>query len=75
MRVFSVIRNKEDGTKYEQGHLIDGVVFDDETVVIRWRSETPSTAIYQCWSDFYKLHIESHPDYNSEIIWRKISEE
>ncbi|KKM94418.1 hypothetical protein LCGC14_1198390 [marine sediment metagenome] len=69
MRVFKVIRNKEDGTKYEKGHLIDGIEFDDGTVVIKWRSNRSSVAIYQNYNDFYELHIGAHPEYNSKVVF------
>lgn len=74
MRAFSVIRKKKNGTYYEVGHLIDGVEFEDGTVVIRWRSKMGSTAIYKNLNDFSTIHIEDHPEYNSELIWRKIEE-
>lgn len=72
MKVFKVVRNKEGGSKYEVGHLIDGVEFDDGTVVIRWRSDIGSTAIYKCWDDFYKIHIGDHQEYNAELIWKRV---
>ena len=70
IRTFKVIRNKPDGTEYEVGHLLDGVVFEDGTCVIRWRSEVRSTSIFKSFDEFNKIHgEEGHPEYNSQIIW------
>lgn len=69
--MFRLIRKKD---ALILGHVLDGVIFDDGTTVIRWDSETPSTAIYNTFEDFKLLHIGNHPNYESEIQYYEIGE-
>ena len=67
MRVFTIIRQADESGVSGTGRVLDGIVFDDGTTVVRWRTATASTAIYKTYEDFYYIHIESHPD-NLTII-------
>jgi hypothetical protein len=76
MRVFSVIRNKKDGTNFEKGHIIDGIIFDDDETVIRWKTDLKSTSIFRNFEHFSRIHgSKGHPEYNSEIIYYKLVKE
>lgn len=44
-----------------------GVVFNDGTVVIRWMTARPSTAIFASMADLFAVH--GHPEYGSIIVW------
>jgi len=61
MRVFRVDRRSDESGVSGIGHVIDGVVFDDGTVVIRWRTDMASIAIYKTFQEFKAIHIDSHP--------------
>lgn len=75
MRVFSVIRNKKDGSKFEKGHIIDGIIFDDGITVIRWKSDTGSTSIFNDFEHFDRIHgSKGHAEYDSDIIFYNIEE-
>ena len=67
MKIFRVDRKADESGVSGAGHVIDGVIFDDGTVIIRWRTDMASTAIYKNYAEFYKIHIESHPQ-NESIV-------
>jgi len=68
MDKFEVIRNKKNGTKYEIGKLIEGVIFSDGTVVIHWLSDISSISIFKNFDEFDKIHgDQGHPEYNTKI--------
>lgn len=69
MRMFKVIRNQDESGISGTGHVIDGVVFDDGTTVIKWLSDRSSIAIYKTFEDFKFLHIDSHPTNDTEIVF------
>lgn len=51
------------------GHVLDGVVFPGGKTVIRWRSDKPSTAIFDTFRQFEKVHVAQHG--KSKIVWIK----
>lgn len=80
MKVFKVIRIEDETGVSGTGHIINGVVFDNGTVVIRWRTPMWSIAIYNNWEEFKKIHIDSHPSNETiheiqEVEWLQWSEE
>ncbi len=48
------------------GIVAEGVKFSDGTIAIRWKSEYPSTVVWQSIEDAIKVH--GH-DGKTEIIW------
>lgn len=40
------------------GHVADGVVFEDGTVVIHWRGERTSTVVWDSLDD--AIHVHAH---------------
>jgi len=74
MLVFKVIRQEDESGISGTGHVIDGIIFDNGKVVIQWRTEMTSIAIYESYEEFYAIHIASHPENESidiicEIDW------
>ena len=67
MKIFRVDRIHDESNVSGTGHVINGVVFDDGTTVINWRTDTSSIAIYNSFEDFKKIHIDSHPT-NETIV-------
>ncbi len=63
--VFKVFRKADESEVSGIGHVIDGIIFDNKKVVICWRTEMSSIAIYESFKHFYKIHIESHPQNES----------
>ena len=70
-RPFYMVRPYDESGVSGTGKVLDGVVFPDGTTVIRWCvKEMPNcTAIYDSYSAFKRIHIESHPDNRTEIYW------
>lgn len=48
---------------------LQGVVFDDGKVVVRWLTAHRSTTVWDSWDDFRAIHITIHPDYGTKIVW------
>lgn len=46
---------------------LQGVHFDDDTVVVRWFTLEHSTAIFPSWTMFEQIH--GHPEYGTRIEW------
>ena len=67
MKYFAVAREYDESGVSGTGHIIDGVIFDDGTVVIKWLTEMSSIAIYRSFEEFKAIHIDSHPK-NESII-------
>jgi hypothetical protein len=54
-------KNAPDAPQFE------GVVFEDGTVAIRWRTAKRSTSFWDSMEDMLAIH--GHPEYGSEIVW------
>ena len=61
MKFFKVHRKFDETNVSGVGHVIDGAIFSDGTVVIQWLTPTSSMAIYKSYEDFKAIHIDSHP--------------
>lgn len=58
----------EDGYAAPLGEpQLEGVVFTDGKVAIRWRTPTASISIWDSFNDFLIIH--GHPEYASDIVW------
>lgn len=75
MRRFMLIRNEDTTGTSGVGHVADGVVFDDGTVAMRWRTETRSTALYDSIEAVTKIHghdgktVVSYHDDGGPTVW------
>ena len=67
MKYFKVIRVSDESGVSGIGHVLDGVVFNDGTTVIKWLTEMSSIAIYKNFEEFKAIHIDSHPTNESRI--------
>lgn len=75
-RVFTMVRNADKSGVSGTGRVLDGVVFHNGQVVVCWRTDIDaakhgdsSIGIYPSWEAFKHIHISSHPDNKTEIIW------
>lgn len=71
MKTFHIIRNHDESGISGTGKVLEGVVFEDGTTVIRWctKHNPNSTAIYNEFKHFKHLHIDCHPNNETEIVW------
>lgn len=75
---FSVIRNFDENGISGVGRVLDGIVFHNGKVVVCWRTDAPnseslhghsSISLYDSFKGFKLIHIDSHPDNKTEIVW------
>lgn len=68
---FYMTRDADESGVSGTGKVLEGVVFSDGTTVIRWcTGHAPnSTAIYNSFEDFKKIHVDSHPTNGTRFIW------
>ena len=69
MRRFKVIRPIDITGISGTGHVIDGIVFDDGTTIIKWRTQYSSITIFKSFEEFKYIHIDCHPENKTEIIF------
>ncbi len=72
MRTFTLERVNDESGVSGTGIVLEGTVFQDGKVVIRWLAGhvgAQSTAIYDSWHDFSRIHIDSHPTNGSLVQW------
>ena len=56
VRRFLLVREKDHTGRSGVGHVAEGVVFSDGTVVLRWTSQTRTTGIYSSIDDVTRIH-------------------
>lgn len=44
-------------------------VFSDGRVAQRWLTQTGSMVWWDSWENLCKVHIYSHPDYGTKVVW------
>jgi hypothetical protein len=59
MRRFTLTRVDDVNGVSGCGVVADGVVFTDGAVVLRWRSDTPSTVLYNRLEDMSRVHLHN----------------
>lgn len=78
MRLFTVYRRavqpgteRWDAVAYNQPEdaQVQGVVFDDGKLACRWLTVHRSTVVWDSYADFHAIHIGTHPDYGTEVVW------
>lgn len=69
MKLFHMIRNKDESGVSGTGKVLQGVVFDDGVTVVKWLVPSYSIGIYDTFGSFESAHIDSHPTNDTEIAW------
>jgi hypothetical protein len=74
LRRFRLYRRKPPETHTAGGYAnapdeaqLEGVVFSDGTVAVRWLTPLRSTSVWPDFETFDKVH--GHPEYDSELRW------
>lgn len=73
MGVFKLVRDDDVTGVSGTGHVADGIQFHDGTVVVRWRGETPTTAIHQDLDSVKRIHLHEGRT-RLEWIWTRTEE-
>lgn len=61
MRMFTMHRGWDESGVSGIGNVLEGCIFSDGTVVLRWTSEPCSTVVWDSWDDFWTIHVAAHP--------------
>ena len=76
-RLFTVVRRQDTGRVSGTGRVMDGVIFHNGWVAVCWRTDVDAAAhghasmsFYPSFESFRFIHIESHPDNKTEIIFQ-----
>lgn len=51
---------------------LEGCIFEDGTVAVRWLTELRSHSIWDSFETFEKVH--GHPEYKSRIEWLEVTQ-
>lgn len=77
-KLFSLVRGNDESGVSGVGRVLDGVLFHTGQVVICWRTDVQaaqhgfsSLGIYPTWEAFTFIHIDSHPDNLSHIVFEE----
>lgn len=49
---------------------LEGAVFSDGKVAVRWLTPNRSTVVWDSFEDFEAVHVSNHPDYGTDIVWQ-----
>ena len=69
LRTFTMLRHGDESGVSGIGRVLNGVIFHNGACVISWCSEVSSSVNYDSFEDFERVHITSHPENKSEIVW------
>lgn len=56
MMLFELVRNEDPSGVSGLGVIAQGVMYDDETVALRWRGHSPSTAVWDSLEKVLAVH-------------------
>jgi len=75
-KMFTVIRHFDATGISGVGRIVDGIIFHTGQVVVCWRSDInesklgySSISIYPSWEAFRQIHIDSHPENQTEVLF------
>ena len=51
------------------GIVLEGTIYSDGTCTVRWLTAGGSTAVYESFERFRKIHVDSHPNNNTEFVF------
>jgi hypothetical protein len=79
--LFTLIRHQDESGVSGTGRVLDGVIFHTGQVVICWRTDLEdeegfsSITVYPSWEAFEHVHVEPHPEEQTEILTQDVSQE
>ena len=78
MRTFEMFRGADESGVSGTGKVLEGCVFTDGTVVLRWTTERAenSTVVWEQtpgasgWERFVSVHIRPHPENRTRVVFQ-----
>lgn len=74
MKVFKMIRKNDTSGVSGTGHVLTGIIFDDGITVVQWHSKSSSIGIWKKYEDFLSVHVLSHPENLTEIVFHDVKQ-
>lgn len=68
-QVFEMIRHADETGVSGTGSVGYGTILSSGAVLFEWFGATPSENRYPSFDAFLAVHVDSHPDNNTEIRW------
>jgi hypothetical protein len=69
VQIFEMIRHNDDSGISGTGVVAEGCVFSTGKTIVQWLGATPCIHAWDSFAAFKKIHIDSHPDNNTELVW------
>ncbi len=66
---FLMKRNHDETGMSGTGIVAEGCVFSNGKCAVTWRSSKPCVQVWDTFEAFREVHIDHHPDNDTEIIW------
>lgn len=68
-KAFDMIRHGDETGTSGTGLVLSGVIFPDGVVTVRWstKDNPNSTVVYDSFEDFKAIHIDAHPNNETEL--------
>lgn len=64
-----MIRNHDSTGVSGIGKVLEGVEFSNKFVITHWFGKFESINTYKDFDSFLAIHVRSHPDNGTEVIW------
>ena len=75
IEVFHMIRNQDESGVSGTGHVATGIVWPNQSVTLRWNTDSPTITIFESFEDFKRVHVDNHPKNETEFKWLTIEDE
>lgn len=69
MNSFTVDRGHDESGVSGTGVVIEGVVFSDGRVVLKWLTDPCSIVMWDNFEDFWKINVASHPSNKTRVVF------
>ena len=69
---FTLIRKADESGVSGTGRVLDGILWHNGKVSVCWRTKHSSIAVYDSWGDFAAIHIHSHPQNQTLVVWASV---
>ena len=64
-----MIRNNDETGVSGTGKVLEAVLFGNGMLVTHWFGKFESINVYKSYEDFLEIHVKSHPQNGTTIVW------